>query len=181
MFVRSIIDLGGAVRRPRDRRLDAGPARRRRRCPDGSRLPLRGGWIELGEQHARNHGVPLLYEPLNRYETNQANTLADGVRLLQSLSTTNVRLLADLFHMNIEDADLAASIRAAGPAIGHVHFVDSNRRPAGMGHLDYAPNRHRAARRHRLRSLPVRGGGLALPDSETAAKQTIDTFRRWFR
>ena len=30
--------------------------------------------------------------------------------------------------------------RVALPArLGHVHFVDSNRRPAGIGHLDYAP------------------------------------------
>ena len=26
-----------------------------------------------------------------------------------------------------------------GEAIGHVHFVDSNRRPAGCGHIDFAP------------------------------------------
>src|SRR6185437_6842874 len=35
----------------------------------------------LGE-HARQFDVPLLYEPLNRYETNYINTIADGVKLL---------------------------------------------------------------------------------------------------
>ena len=49
-----------------------------------------------------------------------------------------MKLLADLFHMNIEEANLAEAIRAAGSHIGHVHFADSNRRAAGMGHTDFA-------------------------------------------
>src|SRR5690606_23927539 len=93
---------------------------------------------ELGT-HAKQYGLPLLYEPLNRYETNLFNTLAGGVSLLGSLSTDNVKLLADLFHMNIEEANLADSIRTAADHIGHVHFVDSNRQAAGFGHLDFAP------------------------------------------
>ncbi len=96
------------------------------------------GLEDLGE-HARQYDVPLIYEPLNRYETNQVNTVAAGVALLRSLSTKNVLLLADLFHMNIEETDLPAAIRAGKGSIGHVHFVDSNRRPPGMGHLDFGP------------------------------------------
>ena len=61
--------------------------------------------LEDGGQHAQQYGVPLIYEPLNRYETNQCCTVEQGVDLLQSLSTDNVRLLCDLFHMNIEEAD----------------------------------------------------------------------------
>jgi sugar phosphate isomerase/epimerase len=90
------------------------------------------------QQDAAEHGVCLLYEPLNRYETNVCTTLAQAAELLDRYQLTNVRLLADLFHMNIEEADLGESIRAAGRRIGHVHFVDSNRRAAGWGHLDFA-------------------------------------------
>lgn len=138
---------------------------------------LRDALNELGE-HARQFGVPLIYEPLNRYETNLVNTVADGVQLLRSLSTNNVKLLADLFHMNIEEADLPAAIRAGGQTIGHVHFVDSNRRPAGCGHMDYGPI---AAA---LREIGYEGYASAeafpWPDSATAARQTIDAFRRLF-
>jgi sugar phosphate isomerase/epimerase len=132
----------------------------------------------LGEDAARN-GVPLLYEPLNRYETNLVNTLADGVALLDASQATGVTLLADLFHMNIEEADPAAAIRAAKGHIGHVHFVDSNRRPAGAGHMDFAPI---AAA---LTAIGYDGYASAEafphPDSETAAKQTIEAFRQHFR
>ena len=87
-------------------------------------------------QHAAGRNVPLIYEPLNRYETNLINRLADGVALLERVGMTNVKLLADLFHMNIEEASIADAIRGAGAHIGHVHFADSNRRPVGNGHTD---------------------------------------------
>ena len=51
----------------------------------------------------------------------------------------NVKLLADLYHMNIEEANLPAAHPRGRPHIGHVHFADSNRRAAGMGHTDFAP------------------------------------------
>ena len=72
---------------------------------------LRDSLNELGA-HAAQAGVPLIYEPLNRYETNLINTIGDGVELLSSLSTDNVKLLADLFHMQIEEVNLADAIRA---------------------------------------------------------------------
>jgi len=129
----------------------------------------------LGD-HARRHGVPLVYEPLNRYETNLVNTAEEGVRLLESLATSNVVLLADLFHMNIEETDLAAALRTGGCHIGHVHFVDSNRRPAGRGHLDFGPIV--AA----LRDIGYQGylsaEALPYPTPWEAAQQTIATYRR---
>jgi sugar phosphate isomerase/epimerase len=133
---------------------------------------------ELGE-HARQYSVPLFFEPINRYETNLVNSLETGVKLLGSLSTKNVKLLADLFHMNIEEVDVPAAIRSTAGRIGHLHFVDSNRRPAGLGHLDYMPI---AAS---LASIGYSGYALAealpYPDSDAAARQTIDAFRRYFR
>ncbi|MCA9168263.1 MAG: sugar phosphate isomerase/epimerase [Planctomycetales bacterium] len=137
---------------------------------------LRSALDVLG-QAASERGVPLLYEPLNRYETNLCNTLADGVVLLESLQTDNVRLLADLFHMNIEERDIAAAFRQAGRHVGHVHFVDSNRRAAGLGHMTYGPI---------VRSLVDIGyqgylsaEALPLPSSHEAALQTIRAIHYW--
>jgi sugar phosphate isomerase/epimerase len=125
--------------------------------------------------HAAKYDVPLLYEPINRYETNLINRLDDGVELLQGLAVGNVRLLADLYHMNIEEANLATSLVAAGRFIGHVHFADSNRRAAGAGHTDFVPVI--AA----LRAIGYTGylsaEILPLPNPLAAAKQTIQAFR----
>jgi sugar phosphate isomerase/epimerase len=81
-------------------------------------------------------GVTVLLEPLNRYENDYINTLAEGMRVADELGASNLRLLADTFHMNIEEADLPSSLRATGTAIGHVHLADSNRQAPGHGHLD---------------------------------------------
>ena len=59
--------------------------------------------------------------------------------MVRSLKMQNVKLLCDLFHMSIEEANLAATLRTAGSLVGHVHFADSNRRPVGGGHTDFAP------------------------------------------
>jgi len=138
------------------------------------------GWLrealeELGPRaHAR--GTFLLYEFLNRYETNLCVNVAEAVELVDSLRVPGVRLLCDLFHMNIEEADLAAAIRLAGPRIGHVHLADSNRRAAGLGHTDFAPVV--AALREVGYAGYLSAEVLALPDPRRAAEQTITTFRR---
>jgi sugar phosphate isomerase/epimerase len=131
---------------------------------------------ECGE-HAATYGVPLIYEPLNRYETNLCNTVEDGVKLLESLTTNNVVLLADLFHMNIEEVNIADALRRGDKHIGHIHFVDSNRRPAGHGHMDFAPI---AAA---LREIGFSGYACAeafpFPDSQSAAESTINAFQQF--
>jgi len=124
-------------------------------------------------------GVPLLFEPLNRYETNLITSVADGLALLRPLRTKNVKLLVDLFHANIEETSIAEALRLAGSDLGHVHFADSNRRAVGLGHTDFVP----IARA--LVDLGFKGYVsaeiLPLPDSNAAAKQTAASFRQWFR
>ena len=172
-FVGSIIDLGGPLGAP----AIIGSMQGRWQDDvdrDAAFAHLRQALNVLGKR-AEGHGVPLIYEPLNRYETNMCNTLADGVALIESLETKNVRLLADLFHMNIEESDSAAALRAAGAHVGHVHFVDSNRRPAGCGHIQYAPIMQA------LRDINYGGylsaEALPWPDSERAASVTIERYR----
>jgi sugar phosphate isomerase/epimerase len=129
---------------------------------------------DLGS-HAAARGQILLFEPLNRYETNLFNQLGDTARFLDKLETHNVKILADLFHMNIEEASIPVALRDAAPWLGHVHFADSNRQAIGLGHTDVRPIFQV------LRDLGYQGylSGevLPLPDSETAARQTIQSFR----
>ncbi len=138
---------------------------------------LRSELDQLGPR-AHAHGVPLLYEPLNRYETNLFNTLSEASAFLDTLNTRNVKLLADLFHMNIEETNPAESIRSAGPRIGHVHFADSNRRAIGFGHTPIEP----------IAQALIDGGYKGYvsgevfpwPDSQTAASKTLESFRAAF-
>jgi sugar phosphate isomerase/epimerase len=176
-FIKSIIDFGGPLGAPAIIGSMQGRSSDEVDATTAHKL-LAEALDDLGE-YARQYSVPVLFEPINRYETNLIVSVDVGIRLLESLSTKNVKLLADLFHMNIEDVDIADSLRACGGHLGHLHFVDSNRRPAGLGHLDYAPIT--AA----LEAIDYAGyasaEALPYPDSDAAARQTIETFRRCFR
>ena len=87
---------------------------------------------------AAEAGAPIFLEPLNRYEAYLVNRLEQGVAFAEQVGP-EIKIMADFFHMNIEEADIAASIRAAGPHIVYVHVADSNRLQPGRGHLDFRP------------------------------------------
>jgi 5-keto-L-gluconate epimerase len=82
-------------------------------------------------------GTRLTIEPINRYETNFLNTIAETLEFIQIVGRRNVGLLADTFHMNIEEGDMVAGLKAGGSLLWHVHFADSNRYAPGMGHLNF--------------------------------------------
>lgn len=130
------------------------------------------------ERCAGDQGVPLIYEPLNRYETNLFNRCGDVIAFLAERELKNVRILPDLFHMNIEEVSLKQTIMDAGDAIGHFHFSDTNRRPVGLGHIDMAPVAEA------LKSINYQGyisaEALAYPNPDAAASQTMKSYMRWF-
>lgn len=126
---------------------------------------------------AARRGVLVLYEPLNRYETNLFNRQGEAAAFLRTLTAPNVKLLCDLFHMNIEEASMADALRAVGPLVGHVHFADSNRQAIGWGHTDMKPIM--AALREINYDGFLSAEVLPLPDSIAAARQAIESFRRW--
>lgn len=65
------------------------------------------------------------------------NTLAQAVSLCAEIGSPAVRVAADSYHMNIEEADLADALRQAAPYLDHVQVSDSNRLEPGAGHLDW--------------------------------------------
>ncbi len=129
----------------------------------------------LGER-AAGHGQVLLYEPLNRYETDLFNRQADAAAFLEVRALGAVRLLCDLFHMNIEEADIAETLRGVGRHVGHIHWADSNRRAMGLGHTP--PEPIVAA----LRDIGFTGHLAAevfpVPSSDEAAAASVESFRR---
>ena len=127
---------------------------------------------------AHSKGVTLLYEHLNRYETNLLNRVEDVIPFVKPFNG-RVKILADLFHMSIEEASIPDAIRMGGELIGHVHFADSNRRPAGYGHTDFPPVFDA------LREIGYEGyvsaEAFSYPDAESAARQTLEKFREFSR
>lgn len=78
-------------------------------------------------------------EPLNRFEATFLRTVGHAAAIARAVNHPRVQALADLFHMNIEEADMAVPIIDAGAALGHVHIADNNRLEPGAGALDLRP------------------------------------------
>jgi sugar phosphate isomerase/epimerase len=133
---------------------------------------------DLGARAAR-HGQPLIYEPLNRYETDLFNRQGDAVAFLEARGISGVKLLSDLFHMNIEEENLAATLTACGRHVGHVHWADSNRRAMGLGHTESAPVAAALAAIGYTGYLSAEI--LPLPTADEAARQTIASLGRLAR
>jgi sugar phosphate isomerase/epimerase len=79
-------------------------------------------------------------EPLNRYEATFLRRVEQGIELAKAVNHPRVLGLADLFHMNIEESDMAKPIAAAGDLLGHVHIADNNRLQPGAGFMVLGPS-----------------------------------------
>jgi sugar phosphate isomerase/epimerase len=78
--------------------------------------------IRVAGEAAQEHGIRIVIEPWNRYETYLINRLDQAVRMAREVDHSNVGVKGDLFHMNIEELDIPDTTRAA-PGVGHLDLV----------------------------------------------------------
>jgi sugar phosphate isomerase/epimerase len=107
------------------------------RTEEEDRRVLLDALEELGE-YADEQGTLVVLEPLNRYEDHMLNRVEQAVELCQTAGHPSIKVMGDLFHMNIEEDDLGDTIRRAEGHLAHVHLADSNRLQPGAGHTDFA-------------------------------------------
>lgn len=124
---------------------------------------------------ASDAGVRLVIEPINRYETDFLVNVGETLDLIDACGASHLGVVADTFHMNIEEATIEGGLTQAGPRLWHVHVADSNRRAPGLGHLDL---------RHLVGVLGDLGYGgflsaeiMPYPDPQEAARLTAQHLR----
>ncbi|MCK5245778.1 sugar phosphate isomerase/epimerase [Candidatus Bipolaricaulota bacterium] len=91
----------------------------------------------LAECAASQPSVNIALEPLNRYESRLLNSIESTVTLIESMGKSNLGVLFDTFHANIEEVSIPAAIACAGDRLVHVHLADSNRWVPGFGHFEF--------------------------------------------
>lgn len=82
--------------------------------------------------------INLYVEPINRYETHFLNRLEQAARVATRINHPRVKIVADLFHMALEETNSVTAIKTHADVIGHVHLADSNRRLPGQGLTQFA-------------------------------------------
>ena len=97
-------------------------------------------WVVQGLKevyaYARQCGVRMAIEPLNRFETYFLNRADQALRLAEEVGP-ECGVCLDVFHMNIEEVDMHAAIRKVGKRLVDVHVAENNRLAPGMGNVDW--------------------------------------------
>ncbi|MGH2403079.1 MAG: 5-keto-L-gluconate epimerase [bacterium] len=107
---------------------------------DGGRAATTDRFLQaLGPvvEAAGDAGVRLVIEPVNRYETDFLVNVGETLEVIDACGAPHLGVLADTFHMNIEEATIEGALTTAAPRLWHVHVTDSNRHAPGLGHLDF--------------------------------------------
>lgn len=91
----------------------------------------------LGEvaAHAAAVGVRLVVEPQNRFVGPYLTTVAETVALLDDAAWDGVGIVADAFHMSIEERSLPGALVRAGSRLWHVQLAENHRAALGTGML----------------------------------------------
>lgn len=118
--------------------------------------------------YAAPKNVRIALETVNILQGNFLNTMAEAAKMADDVGRDNFKLMIDVFHLNIEEKDMYAAIRAYAGYNIHVHLADSNRRYPGHCGMDF----EKVVRT--FRELGYDGAFCTeifqLPDQETAAK-----------
>ena len=93
--------------------------------------------VESAARKARTLNMRFGLEPCNRYETHLLNTARQTAEVIERVGAENVFIHLDTYHMNIEEAGMAAGFADAGEHLGYVHLSESNRGVPGRGTLDW--------------------------------------------
>ena len=95
-------------------------------------------------------GAIVLVEPVSGAPRYPIKTAADAIAVIDRVhaesGTTNLRLLADLYHLHVNGDDTSAVIRQHGSRIGHVQIADApGRGEPGTGEVALARQVHELA------------------------------------
>lgn len=130
-------------------------------------------------EYATPAGVRIVLEPINVLQAAYIHTTQDGIAMVERVNHPNFGLMLDTYHMNIEDVDIYDSIHQSKPYLRFVHFADNNRHWPGSAHLDFEKI---------VGTLDkIQYGGfvsleiLPWPDSDTAAKSSIESLKRYIK
>jgi len=86
---------------------------------------------------AKQYGITMALEFLNRFETFFINTSADAVKMCKDVGEPCMGVHFDTFHANIEEKDVPEAVRKTGKFLKHFHASENDRGMIGSGHIPY--------------------------------------------
>jgi sugar phosphate isomerase/epimerase len=129
---RALVDLAAALGVPVNVGRLRGPSAGDPGAADRALDALR----ELAD-YAAARGTYLVLEPVNRHELDLVNTTAEGIAWVRRVGHPGLRLMLDVYHVQLGDVSIPAAFARAWAegVLAHVHVCDGNRLAPGWGHL----------------------------------------------
>jgi sugar phosphate isomerase/epimerase len=103
--------------------------------PERQELILR--FLMEADRIAAREGIVFLLEPLNRYESSIYHRIGDAAQFCRAIGSRSLGILADTFHLNIEESDIGAALLETKDLLAHVQLGDNNRLLPGQGRFDF--------------------------------------------
>jgi D-psicose/D-tagatose/L-ribulose 3-epimerase len=125
---------------------------------------------------ARQNKIVMAVEYLNRFECYFLTTARDAKALVQKVNHPNFRTMWDTFHANIEEKDIAGTIKAVADVVAHVHISENDRGTPGTGHVHWDETFKTLRQVGYDGWLTIEAFGRALPDLAAATKVWRDLF-----
>ncbi|MCZ4348159.1 hydroxypyruvate isomerase family protein [Devosia neptuniae] len=119
-------------------------------------------------------GITILIEPLNKYDAPGyfLTTTDQALEIIETVGTTNLKLMFDCYHVQLMEGDLTHRIVALLPFIGHIQFASVPDRGApDHGEVDYS---------HIFDLIGSLGYGVPLGAEYKPTRDTDDTLG-WMR
>ena len=132
--------------------------------------------VRTAADYAGAKNVKLAVEALNRYETYLVNSMEKNLAFVREVNHPAVKLMADCFHMSIEERSISESLRMVSDYLVHVHIADNTREAAGLGHTDFKEILYTLGEigydgALTMEFLPQTADPYAAADEETRSKQ----------
>lgn len=106
------------------------------RSHEGDQRAIHASLVVL-DPIAKQEGVQIYLEPLNRYQDHMLNLTSDAVRVIDEGGYQSVKVTCDFYHMAIEEDDISATLRRYYAYLGHVHIAENHRYQPGSGSIDF--------------------------------------------
>lgn len=133
-------------------------------------------YLRAAGEYAQSAGVRLGLEFLNRFEVFLINTAADAERMCNDVGLSNVGVLYDTHHANIEDPDPALAIAGLGDNLMHIHLSESHRGTLGSGQVKWDETFSALKDADYSGWLTIEAFGMADPDIIAAANIWREAF-----
>jgi D-psicose/D-tagatose/L-ribulose 3-epimerase len=95
--------------------------------------------IAIMARQAKEFGLTLNLEIVNRYESNLLNTVDQALAFLEVVGEDNIFLHLDTFHMNIEESNLLDAVERALPRLRYFELDQNHRGQPSEGSIQFGP------------------------------------------